>query len=175
MIEWAWKHIQETTVENIKKLPEEVIDSWRKLFRIAQTLEDYNITAKITKKELRDALEWFHNNHLQNIENWISQRLLLAMDTQNLPINVEKVENLYNEIQAIEWDPNLTPTEKKEKRLALLDIIDLRWLNKELQEINDPKSNLSTEEKKKRKKEIREELATKKDKLTTQDILSLEI
>jgi hypothetical protein len=43
-----------------------------------------------------------------------------------------------------------------------------------LQKINES-LDLSPEEKKQKRKEIREELATKKEKLTTQDILSLEI
>jgi UDP-galactopyranose mutase len=48
------------------------------------------------------------------------------MDSQNLPINIEKIEKLYDEIQAIENNNELTPEQKKEKRLALLDVIDLR-------------------------------------------------
>jgi len=115
-----WEHVKDAW-KDFKKFPGDVKDSVRNwILRQPQTLRDYNITSAITQKELIDTLSGFHNSHTQNIKSWIAERLLMYMDRKNFPLNVEKIENLYELFMDVE-QYDYPEEEKKLKQKQILD------------------------------------------------------
>ncbi len=119
-IKWIWEHIQDTW-KDIQKFPEDIKDSIRNsILRQPQTLRDYNITSVLTQKELLDTLNGFHDSYIWDIKNWIAKRLLATMDKKNFPLNVEKIENLYDLFMHIDKS-DFSDEEMKKLRKEILE------------------------------------------------------
>ena len=163
------EHIQDSTIENWKKVPQNIKESGRNFIGIPQTFKDYGVTGKLSQKELIDVIDWFHDNQLQERENWISERLLLKMNWKNLPVNVNKAEELYQELHKLD-KLELTTEEKRQEIAKILEVIDVEALHKRLKQIEE--YNLSLEDYEEIKKKLLEKLASQEIELTTQDIFN---
>lgn len=121
--------------KDLWKFPDDIKDSVRNnILRQPQTLRDYNITTSITQKELIDTIMDFHSNRLANLRNWIAERLVVAMDAKNFPINASKFTDIY---LILNWIENLdiSDEEKKSRQQKVLeqlspqDILSLQIYN----------------------------------------------
>ena len=120
LIKSIWEHVQDVW-KDIQKLPDDVKDSVRNgILRQPQTLRDYNITSALTQKELFDTLNGFHGNHIHDIRNWVAERLLTTMNRRNFPLNIEKIENLYDLLLSLE-NSDFSDNEKKSLTKEILN------------------------------------------------------
>ena len=132
---WVRDHVQDTG-KDISKTPDDIADAVRNsILRNPQTLRDYNITATLPQKELADTLCAFHSNRKNNITTWIADQLLLTMDIKNFPIDMERIEWLYNAFDAVTEEYKEDPTTLKAKQKEILsqltpqDIFSLQIYN----------------------------------------------
>ncbi len=50
------EHIQDSTIENWKRVPQNIKESGRNFIGIPQTFKDYGVTRKLPQKELIDVI-----------------------------------------------------------------------------------------------------------------------
>ena len=123
VIKSLWEKVQDIW-NDAKKIPKDVKDFWeKKIIRPTQTLEDYGIDRnKLKQEELFDTLNRFQKNRWYNIDNkrnvkdeslWekkhrnkedqkdqltkkIAWRLINALNRQNFPIDLYKIDDIYS-------------------------------------------------------------------------------
>lgn len=135
LAKWVRGHLQETW-KDISKTPDDIVDAVRNsILRKPQTLRDYNVTSALTQKELTDTLCSFHSNCKNDITTWITNQLLLTMDIKNFPIDIDKIEWIYDKFIAIQKEYGDNPISLKAKEKEILgqltpqDIFSLQIYN----------------------------------------------
>jgi len=91
------------------------------------------------------------------------------MNWKNLPVNVNKAEELYQELHKLD-KLELTTEEKRQEIARILEVIDIEALHKRLKQIEE--YNLSLEDYEEIKRKLLEKLVAQEIELTTQDIFN---